>query len=103
MKKSKFTEEQIAFALKQAEGGTLVSEIMRRLGVTEAIFYRWKQKYGGLLPSEVQKMRQPEEENNRLEIGSRSDFGQANVTGCYLKKVVKPVLRGERSNTSFCL
>lgn len=66
MKKSKFTDEQIAFALKQAEAGTTVSEITRRLGVTEATFYRWKQKYGGLLPSEVRKMRQLEEENSRL-------------------------------------
>ncbi len=66
MKKSKFTDEQIAFALKQAEGGTTVAEITRRLGVTEATFYRWKQKYGGLLPSEVRKMRQLEEENGRL-------------------------------------
>lgn len=66
MKKSKFTDEQIAFALKQAEGGTTVAEITRRMGVTEATFYRWKQKYGGLLPSEVRKMRQLEEENSRL-------------------------------------
>lgn len=66
MKKSKFTDEQIAFALKQAEGGTTVAEITRRLGITEATFYRWKQKYGGLLPSEVKKMRQLEEENGRL-------------------------------------
>lgn len=66
MKKSKFTDEQIAFALKQAEGGTTVAEIPRRLGVTEATFYRWKQKYGGLLPSEVRKMRQLEEKNGRL-------------------------------------
>lgn len=66
MKKSKFTDEQIAFALKQAEGGTTVAEITRRLGVTEATFYRWKQKYGGLLPSEVRKMKQLEEENGRL-------------------------------------
>ena len=66
MKKSKFTEEQIAFALKQAEGGTAVEEITRRMGVTVATFYRWKQRYGGLLPSEVRKMKQLEEENNRL-------------------------------------
>lgn len=66
MKKSKFTDEQIVFALKQAEGGTVVSEITRRLGVTEATFYRWKQKYGGLIPSEVKKMKQLEEENGRL-------------------------------------
>jgi putative transposase len=44
MKKSKFTEEQIAFALKQAEGGTPLAEIIRRLGITEPTFYRWKQK-----------------------------------------------------------
>lgn len=66
MKKSKFTEEQITFALKQAEGGTAVEEITRRMGVTTATFYRWKQKYGGLLPSEVRKMKQLEEENSRL-------------------------------------
>lgn len=66
MKKSKFTDEQIAFALKQAEGGTTVTEIIRRLGVTEATFYRWKQKYGGLMPSEVKKMKQLEEENGKL-------------------------------------
>jgi putative transposase len=66
MKKSKFIEEQIAFALRQTEGGTSVAEITRRLGITEATFYRWKQKYGGLLPSEVRKMKQLEEENFRL-------------------------------------
>ena len=66
MKKSKFTDEQIAFALKQAEGGTFIGEITRRMGVTEATFYRWKKKYGGLMPSEVKKLRQLEEENSRL-------------------------------------
>ena len=66
MKKSKFTEEQITFALKQAEGGTAVGEISRRLGITQATFYRWKQKYGGLMPSEVKKLKQLEEENIRL-------------------------------------
>lgn len=60
MKKSKFTDEQIAFALKQAEGGTNAPEIIRRLGLTEATFYRWKQKYGGLLPSEGKQMMQLE-------------------------------------------
>lgn len=50
MKGSKFIDEQIAFALKQAEARTPVSEIIRRMGVKQATFYRWKQKYGGLLP-----------------------------------------------------
>ena len=48
MKKSKFTEEQIAFALKQAETGTSVTEVIRKLGISEQTFYRWKKKYGGL-------------------------------------------------------
>jgi putative transposase len=51
MKKSKFTEQQIAFALHQAESGTSVVEVCRKMGVSEATFYRWKQLYGGLMPS----------------------------------------------------
>ncbi|VWC16802.1 putative transposase [Burkholderia arboris] len=62
MKKSKFTEEQIAFALKQAELGTKVEEICRKLGTSEATFYNWKRKFGGLEPSELRRLRQLEEE-----------------------------------------
>ncbi len=54
------------FALHQAEQGTAVAEITRRMGITVATFYRWKTKYGGLLPSEVRRLKQLEEENNRL-------------------------------------
>jgi putative transposase len=66
MKKSKFTDEQIAYALKQAEVGTPVREVIRKMGVTEQTFYRWKQKYGGLGPSEVRELRQLRQENNKL-------------------------------------
>ena len=66
MKKSKFTDQQIAFALRQAETGTRVKEIIRKLGITEQTFYRWKKQYGGLAPSELKKMKQHEEENRRL-------------------------------------
>ncbi len=66
MKKSKFTEQQIAFALKQAETGTKIQEIVRKLGVTEQTFYRWKRRYGGLAPSELKKMRLLEDENRKL-------------------------------------
>jgi putative transposase len=66
MKKSKFTEQQIAFALKQAELGTAVDEVCRKLGISEATFYNWKKKYGGLGPSELRRLRQLEEENNQL-------------------------------------
>lgn len=66
MKKSQFTEQQIAFALQQAESGTAIAEICRKLGISEQTFYRWKKRYGGLMPSEVRKMRQLEDENGRL-------------------------------------
>ena len=66
MKKSNYTEEQIAFALKQVELGTPVSEVCRKLGIAEQTFYRWKSKYGGMLPSDMTRLRQLEEENTRL-------------------------------------
>lgn len=66
MKKSKFTEEQMVFALKQSENGTTVEEITRKMGITVATFYRWKQKFGGLMPSEVRRLKQLEEEVRRL-------------------------------------
>ena len=66
MKKSKFTEEQIAFALRQAELGTPVAEVTRKMGICEQTFYRWKKQYGGLGPGELRRLRQLEEENFRL-------------------------------------
>ena len=66
MKKSRYTEEQIAFALKQNELGTSVAEICRKLGISEATFYKWKQKYAGLGPSELKRLKQLEEENSKL-------------------------------------
>jgi putative transposase len=66
MKSSKFTEEQIAFALKQVETGTTVKEVIRKMGISEQTFYRWKKKYGGMMPSDVRKLKQLEEENRQL-------------------------------------
>ncbi len=66
MKKSKFTEEQISFALKQAETGTPVAEVIRRMGISEQTFYRWKQKYGGLDVGELRRLKQLEEENRKV-------------------------------------
>ena len=66
MKRSKYTDEQIAFALKQAELGTPVAEVIRKMGITEQTYYRWKKKYGGLGTSELRRLRQLEEENKRL-------------------------------------
>ena len=66
MKKTRFTEPQIAFVLKQAEQGSSVGEVCRKTGISEQTFYRWKQKYSGMLPSEMRKYKQLEEENARL-------------------------------------
>ena len=66
MKRRRFTEPQIAFVLKQAEAGVSVGEVCRKSGISEQTYYRWKQKYGGMLPSEMKKYKQLEEENARL-------------------------------------
>ena len=66
MKKSKFSDQQIAFALQQAETGTAVGDVCRKLGISEATFYRWKDRYGGLMPSEVRKLKHLEEMNATL-------------------------------------
>jgi len=66
VKKTKYTEEQIAFALRQAETGTRVGEVCRKMGISEATYYNWKKKYGGLGISELRRLKQLEEENSRL-------------------------------------
>lgn len=66
MKKSKFTEEQIIFALRQSETGTSVPEVCRKMGISEATYYNWKKKYGGLGVSELRRLKQLEEENRQL-------------------------------------
>jgi putative transposase len=66
MKRSKFSEQQIAFILRQAEEGTAIAEVCRKAGISEATFYNWRAKYGGLTPSEMKRLRQLEEENGKL-------------------------------------
>ena len=66
MKRSKFTESQILFALKQAETGVRVDEVCRKMGISEATFYNWKKKYGGVGVAELRRLRQLEEENFKL-------------------------------------
>jgi putative transposase len=74
MKKSKFTEAQIAFAIKQSETGTKVEEVCRKMGVSEATFYNWKKKYSGIGVSELRRLRQLQEENAQLKK-LVADFG----------------------------
>ena len=66
MKKSRFTESQIVFALKQSETGVKVEEVCRQMGISVATFYNWKKKFGGLGITELRRLRQLEEENSQL-------------------------------------
>ena len=66
MKSKNYTEEQITFALKQAELGTPVEEVCRKLGIAEQTFYRWKKRYAQMGPQELRRLRQLEEENGKL-------------------------------------
>lgn len=66
MKRKRYSDEQIAFALRQAENGTLVEEVCRKLGVSEATFYRWKKQFAGMGVVEIRRLKQLEEENGKL-------------------------------------
>ena len=66
MKTSRFSEQQIAFVLRQAEEGTAVTEVCRKAGISEATYYVWRKKFGGLMPSEMKRLKQLEEENGEL-------------------------------------
>ncbi len=66
MARKRFTEEQIAFAIRQHESGTSIAEIVRKLGISEQTFYRWKKKYAGMGVAEVRKLKSLEEENKKL-------------------------------------
>ena len=67
MTRKRFTEEQIAFALRQAEAGTPVEEVCRKMGVPEPSFYCWKRWFAGMGVPEIRRLRQLEEENKKLE------------------------------------
>ena len=66
MKASKFSDAQKAFILKQGEDGTPVAEICRKAGISQATYFNWKKKYAGLLPTEMKRLKQLEDENGRL-------------------------------------
>lgn len=66
MKKSKFTEEQIIGALKEAESGTTMSEVCRKMGISSYTFYKWRRKYSGVNVAEAKRMRELEAENAKL-------------------------------------
>ena len=66
MKKTKYSEEQIVNILKEGEAGISVTELCRKYGMSDATYYNWKAKYGGMAVSDVKRLKQLEEENRRL-------------------------------------
>lgn len=66
MKRKRFTEEQIAYAMRQHQSGIAVAEICRKMGISEQTFYAWKKKYAGMGIGEIREMKQLREENRKL-------------------------------------
>tara|TARA_R110002110_G_C13332566_1_gene706975 strand:+ start:76 stop:342 length:267 start_codon:yes stop_codon:yes gene_type:complete len=66
MKKARFTETQIIKVLKEVEGGRLVKEVCREYGISDATYYNWKSKYGGMEASDIRRLKELEDENRRL-------------------------------------
>ncbi|MEM9686623.1 MAG: IS3 family transposase [Bacteroidota bacterium] len=96
MKRSKFTESQIVFAIKQSESGVRVSEVCRKMGISEATFYNWKKKYGGLGVSELRRLKQLEEENTRLkQLVADLSLDKQILQDVLKKKVLRPVQKRE--------
>ena len=101
MKQKRYTDEQIAFALRQAESGTAVLEICRKLGVSEPTFYRWKKQFAGMGTVEIRRLKQLEEENAKLKrlvadlsLDKTMLQGSDHWSGP-AKKMVRPALRRE--------
>ena len=88
MKRSRFTEEQITYALRQHEAGTAVEDVCRQLGVSQATFYNWKKKYAHMGVSELRELRQPRDgqqgrgTSEAEAPGGGSDAGQADFVRC---------------------
>ncbi|MGB8738972.1 MAG: IS3 family transposase [Xanthobacteraceae bacterium] len=96
MRKSRFTEEQIAHALRQAETGTPVTAVCRAMGVSEQAFYRWKKQYGGLAVNELRRLKQLEEENRRLkQLVADLSLDKLMLQDVLQKKFVRPERRRE--------
>ena len=93
MKKKRFTQEQIAFALRQSESGTPVVEIVRKLGVSEQTFYRWKKQYSGMESVQIRELKQLSEENARL----KKLVADLSLDKAVLQDVLSKKFPGQRS------
>lgn len=88
MKKSRFTEHQVLQAVRELEAGISVSELGRKLGVSNATIYNWRAKYGGMTESDLRRLRQLEEENRRL----KHMYADLSMDHAILKDVIEKKL-----------
>lgn len=88
MKKTRFTESQIVAILKQHESGLSVKDIVREQGISEATFYNWKAKYGGMDASQLKRVKELEEENSRL----KRMYAELSMINDALKQVIEKKL-----------
>ncbi len=84
MKKTRFSETQIVSALKKQESGVKTSDLCRELGISEATFYNWKAKYGGLQVSDVKRLKELEQENAKL----KKMFADLSIENYALKDLI---------------
>lgn len=85
MKKSRYTETQIVNILKEVEGGRLIKEVCREYGISDATYYNWKTKYGGMEASDVRRLKELEDENRRL----KSMFAELSLEHRILKDIIE--------------
>ncbi|WP_438272940.1 IS3 family transposase [Zobellia uliginosa] len=91
MRRSKYSESQIVFAIKQVETGTRIQEVCRKMGISEATFYNWKKKYGGLGVSELRRLKNLEEENSQLKkLVADLSLDKQILQDVLKKKVLRP-------------
>ncbi len=88
MKKSRYSESQIVRILKEVEGGRLVKEVCQEYGISDAIYYNWKSKYGGMEASDVKRLKELEEENRRL----KQMYAELSLDHKLLKDVIEKKL-----------
>lgn len=94
MKRKQYSVEQIVAALKQAELGMPVADLIRHLGISEQTYYRWKKQYAGLESNQVRKLKQLQDENERLKrLVTESAWTKRFFAGHCRKKVASPALR----------